>query len=670
MSSIGHYLLLFSWLLTLFAMVAGCVASAQKHEGWFEATRRSTYFAAGTLLLSLGALAWLFETDDYSIQYVWQYSNRAMPSIYKFTAIWGGMDGSMLLWALFVSLFGAILAFTITSIPRHIGVLTLAALNSSTLFFLTVTLFLTNPFRGLKSPFIPPDGNGLNPLLQNAYMAIHPPMLYLGFTGLAIPYAFAIGSLLVAIQQKRLGATSQLALKSGVQHWITYSRPWTLIAWGFLTIGIFLGGHWAYLELGWGGFWAWDPVENASFLPWLTATALLHSVMVQRKNGSLAIWNYLLIIVTYSLTVFGTFLTRSGVVQSVHAFASTNVGWIFLTYLGIIAVSSAVLLLAARSHVKSEARIQNLFSRETIFLLNNLVLLCITFAIIWGVLYPVFSEALTGSQATVGPSFFNAVTIPMFLGLIFLMAIGPFTAWKSANVKYLIRSCGASFIGAILVAMALVWGGVDQFYPTLAYGIATFVILTVGNEFHRITKTHGATQESVIRKFNKQRSRYGGLIVHVGVAVATIAITASMAHKIEQEFTLAPGESINIGQFSFKLNDFRTQENQNYEALAASVTVSTLRSGQLVQELLPEIRRYRRNDETTTEVALHIGLAQDIYVILAGTDEKGEKAALKVFINPLQIWLWIGGIIMVLGTLVVLTDRAFQSRIASQEVRS
>jgi cytochrome c-type biogenesis protein CcmF len=654
----GQFALCLAWLLALGAVVGGAVAGwrGDLRPSSLEALRRATIFVAASLGLSLVALGYSFVTNDYTVQYVWQYSNRDMPWIYKITAIWGGMDGSMLLWSFLVSVFSACVAFRSQVYPRKIVAWLFSFLSSSTLFFSTITLFLTNPFRYLKSPVLMPDGNGLNPLLQNEYMAIHPPTLYLGFTGLAVPYAFCMA-----------------ALASGYMSndWVRLTRRWTLIGWTFLTAGIVLGGHWAYLELGWGGFWAWDPVENASFLPWLTATAFLHSFMVQERKGMLKIWNVFLVTLTYALTVFGTFLTRSGVVQSVHAFASTDIGWTFLAYLAAIIVVAAALSIARRVELRPERAIESLFSREAVFLLNNLVLLSICFAVLWGVMFPVFSEAVTGEKQTVGIPFFNAVNVPLFLALIFLMGVGPLIAWKRSSFTQLMNTFALPFIGAFFVAVALVYAGIVEFYPVLSYSLCFFALMTIVSEFNRglsaqRSVTHAATWSpaNVATLWRRQRVKYGAHLIHFGVLVMTIAITASMAHKIEREFTLAPGERFSVGRYSLELNEFHEEDLRNYQAVQAHVTLRALTDEKPLEVLVPEMRFYRRNKETTTEVALRMGRLEDVYLVLAGIDESGTKASMKVFINPLQVWLWYGAIIMVIGGCVVAVPVPRGSKVA------
>ncbi len=661
MVEFGQFSLCLAWLLALGGVVGGALVGSRSVvvPARVEALRRVTMLVAVTLGIALAALGYLFVTNDYSVQYVWQYSNRDMPWIYKITAIWGGMDGSMLLWCFLVAGFGACVAARSLLYPRPLVPWLYSFLNSSTLFFTSITLFLTNPFRYLKSPVVMPDGNGLNPLLQNEYMAIHPPMLYLGFTGLAVPYAFCMAAL----------ASGHMS-----NDWIRLTRRWTLIGWTFLTAGIVLGGHWAYLELGWGGFWAWDPVENASFLPWLSATAFLHSVMVQERKGMLKIWNVFLIVLTYALTVFGTFLTRSGIVQSVHAFASTDIGWTFLAYLSTLILLAVGLVIYRSQDLKPERSIESIFSREAVFLLNNLVLLSICFAVLWGVMFPVFSEAVTGEKQTVGIPFFNAVNVPLFIALVLLMGVGPSIAWRRSSVPQMIRSFAIPFVGAFLVAGILVWAGIVEFYPVLAYAVSFFGIMTMLGEVQRGLSaqksiTHAGTwsPSNVATLWRRQRIKYGAHIIHFGVLVMTIAITASMAHKIEREFTLAPGERFAVGRFSLELNDFREVNERNYQSIQSRVTLRSRTSEEPLEVLTPELRFYKKNKETTTEVALRMGQREDVYLVLAGIDETGAKASMKVFINPLQVWLWYGALIMVFGGIVVAVPVGRSARVSSSE---
>lgn len=638
MSELGHFALCLAWLLAIIGTVSGAYAAIKRNYAWHTTARNATIAVWVCSGIAILALALAFLGDDYTNQYVWSFSNKSMPEIYKITAIWGGMDGSMLLWAFILSTSCALVALRAGSINQPLLAWTLGVLNSSTLFFLVVTVFFTNPFRHIKADFIPPDGNGLNPLLQNPYMAVHPPMLYLGFTTFAVPFAFCLAALFS---------------RQTSNEWIQLTRRWTLVAWCFLTIGIALGGHWAYLELGWGGFWAWDPVENASFLPWLTGTAFLHSVMVQERKNMLKFWNVWLIVGTYALTVFGTFLTRSGVVQSVHAFASTDVGWIFLVYLGLIIGVTACLTYVRRNELRSSKGLESFLSRETFFLLNNLVFLSICFATFWGVMFPVLSEAITGQKQAVGIPFFNTVNVPLFLVLIALMGIGPLLAWRKATIASLRKTFLKPFAGGLAVSLIFLWAGITDFYAVLSYGLCTFVFLTIVGEFHRGVKSikdDGSSLPPIAKLVRRHRVRYGGYLVHFGVVIATIAITASMAHKVEREFSLAPGESLQVGRFNFELSDLGSRQTENFQAWFADITI--YQAGNKLDVLRPELRSYFRNQESTTEVALRMGIREDIYLVLGGMEQ--GRAALKLFINPLQIWLWIGVVIMALGTVVVL----------------
>jgi len=579
-----------------------------------------------------------------------------MPTIYKITAVWGGMDGSMLLWATFLGLGVSLLAYQSRKLASPFLSWVLVAAHSSTLFFTSVTLFSTNPFRYLQVPVVPADGNGLNPLLQNPYMAIHPPMLYAGFTLFAIPFAFCLGAL----------ASGNLS-----NEWIMKTRRWTLIAWGFLTVGITLGGHWAYLELGWGGFWAWDPVENSSFLPWLTGTAFLHSVMIQERKQMLRFWNVWLIGLTYGLTVFGTFLTRSGIVQSIHAFASTDIGWLFLLYLGGLVTTLSWLSWLRRNELRSERSLESFLSREAFFLLYNLVFLSICFAVLWGVLFPVLSEAVTGVKQTIGIPFFNAVTIPFFLLMLLLMGVGPAVAWRRSNPQRLLKACLAPAIGAVLVGTFLLILGVHNLYANLSYSLSWFVALTVLLEFSRAIRAQRAANLNLIAAtttaVKKHQRRLAGGLVHLGVAITAIAITASMAHKTERELSIKPGGDATVGRYRLVLDEVTGDETSTYESLVAHLSVF---SGDTVSTPLltmkPEMRRYRRNSETTSEIALRMNWLEDLYIVLAGVNPEDSSVAIKVFINPLQVWLWFGVLVMIAGTLAALIPRLNESTTLKQ----
>jgi cytochrome c-type biogenesis protein CcmF len=643
---LGHTALAFAWLCSLLSVCGSCVVVKTPNYSKHNFLRQICTAACFGTLLSLVCLAVCFLQDDYRLQAVWQFSNKDMSSIYKITAIWGGMAGSMLLWCGMLSVSVYLVARKYFDYPDVLAPWVIGVLQSSLLFFLTVVLFFTDPFRFIDSSFLPAEGNGLNPLLQNPYMAVHPPLLYLGFTTMAVPYAFCMAALVSG----RLD-----------NDWILLTRRWSLVAWSFLTAGICMGGYWAYIELGWGGFWAWDPVENASFFPWLSATAFLHSVMVQERKNMLRMWNVWLVVLSYALTVFGTFLTRSGIVQSVHAFASTDIGWVFLVYLGIIIGSALVLSFWRRKALAPEHHIESFFSREAAFLLNNLLLLSICFATIWGVMFPVLSEAITGSKQAVSIPYFNAVNVPIFLGLIALMGIGPMIAWRKSTAKQIFSAFYKPALLGLFAGVALMCAGIHGFWPLLSYALCFFVASTIMAEFYQGAKRaraerHGgkdvSEQESY---FRRNARRYASFIVHFGVVVATIGITASMAHKVEKEFALSIGEGKDIAGLHVELNELKEVERKNHYALRSQVTVYDADTKEMITSLAPELRTYRRGRENTTEVSIWHGPFRDIYLVLAGLDETGQKGAFKMFVNPLQIWLWIGVVIMLIGAAILLS---------------
>jgi cytochrome c-type biogenesis protein CcmF len=661
MNQFGNFALFLAWALALFGMCAGVVAGRTRSEPWFHTTRNATILSTLCGLLSLGILGALFAASDFSNNYVWGHSDRGMPWYYKVSAIWGGMDGSMLLWAAFLSISTGIVAYFSINSSRQLMPYVLSVANSSALFFYSVTFFLTNPFKFIQAPFIPPDGNGLNPLLQNPFMAIHPPMLYAGFTTFSVPFAFCLGALLAG---------------SVTNEWIRLARRWTLLAWAFLTAGIVLGGYWAYIELGWGGFWAWDPVENASFLPWLTGTAFLHSVLVQERKNMLKFWNVWLIVLTYGLTVLGTFLTRSGIVQSVHAFASTDMPEVFLIYLGGLVLFAGWLSWVNRHTLRSERRIESYLSREAAFLFQNMIFLSICFATLWGVLFPTFSEVLTGERQTVGVPFFNQVNRPLFFALIFFMGVGPLIAWRKASWSSLWRTFSVPFLGGCALSLFVFWGGITEYVAVVSYGLCFFVLLTIFGELHRGIRAQRTpvgdhtpgVGESFLSLMRRHGGRFAGYLVHFGVLVMAVAITASMVHKQEQEFALRNGETFSIGRFNLTLEGVSEGQTNNFQFAEAQVHVRDAGSGKDLGVVKPQIRVYTRNRETTTEVSILKSWRDDLYLVLAGLDDNGARASMKVFVNPLQSWLWVGTFITLFGTLLVMIPGGVRARAADRVV--
>ncbi len=664
--SIGHFALVSSFMLSLYAIFVGVYAAVKGAET--QGSAKSTSSAATAIIL-MGAFSCLslfflilsFLNNDYSNLYVWQHSSNDMHPFYLIGAVWGGMDGSMLLWAVIMCVYAMVVVIRKKTVPGKLFSWVVPVLGAACSFFLLVVTFLTNPFRMIPQGIIHPDGNGLNPLLQNPSMMIHPPMLYLGFTGFVVPFAFCLAALL----------SGELT-----SSWIRLTRRWTLISWVFLTAGIILGGHWAYIELGWGGFWAWDPVENASFLPWLSGTAFLHSVMVQEHRGMLRVWNIMLAVVTYLLTVFGTFLTRSGVVQSVHAFAETDVGWVFLVYLVVMLVFTLVLVVYRWSSLKPENALQSYFSREAAFLFNNICLLAILITTLWGVMLPVITEAFTGEQSVVGPPFFNKVTAPLFIFLLFLMAVGPLISWRNNSLSQLRKTFLFPLLVAFLVLLLGLFLDPERPLAALSFSMSALVIVTILTDFHRAAKMRTAVNQNSYGKeifslLKRKPRKYGAHVIHLAVACAAISITAATVYKIERDISLPKGGSYEVGSYSLKYTGLKEEKGYGYQALVSTVEVYNRYSGAYITTLIPEKRVYARSEEITTEVDIRSTLKEDLYIAFAGLETSGEDehpspggrmdydtahAVFKVFINPLQVWLWFSSALMLGGSLIVLAE--------------
>jgi cytochrome c-type biogenesis protein CcmF len=578
-------------------------------------------------------------THDFQLQYVVSVSNRAMSTFYLVAALWGGQEGSMLLWLWILSVYSALVVWQNREHNRPLLPYIISTLMLTALLFLAMLVFAEDPFRQLPNP--PQDGQGLNPLLQHPLMVIHPPNLYLGFVGYAVPFAFAIGALASGHLDNR---------------WIHSVRRWTLVPWLFNAVGILLGGQWAYVELGWGGYWAWDPVENASLMPWLTATAFLHSVMIQEKKGMLKVWNMSLIILTYALSIFGTFLTRSGVISSVHAFAESSLGTYFLLYLAGVLVVAGALLVKRLPQLRSDHRLESVISRESSFLFNNLFLVGMMFSVLWGTMFPIISEAVRGIKISVAAPFFNQVNVPLGIALLFLSGICPLIAWRKASPRNLRRNFLYPLSLSFLPTAGLYVIGVRHVVALLSLSVCLFVCGTIVLEFYRGTRARRATGGgTVLQAFRsliqRNRRRYGGYIIHFGVVLVFVGITGSAAYQSEKDVVLRPGEQTQVGAFTLRYDEIRRIMLPTHEAFIATVVVA--RDGKPVTTLYPEKRFYFVQNQPTTEVALRTTLLEDLYIILAGF-EASKIATFKVFINPLVAWMWIGGFVMVAGTVIAI----------------
>jgi cytochrome c-type biogenesis protein CcmF len=661
MPEFGSFALLLALVLSTYTLVMGAIAlwRSRSQSGMVaggggagrlgETARRAGIASFIALSCSAFALVWAAFTNDYSVSYILHHTNRDLNTAYKFSALWSGQEGSLLLWAWLLSGYGFVLRI------RHKIDVRLSAFASTILagiqvFFLLLLNFAAPPFAIQPGP-VSPDGFGLNPLLQYPEMVIHPPMLYLGYVGFSVPFAFALGALMMRYPGEK---------------WIHITRRWTMVTWLFLTCGIFLGAHWAYSVLGWGGYWGWDPVENASLMPWLTGTAFLHSVMMQEKRGMMKTWNVWLIFSTFLLTILGTLLTRSGIVSSVHAFAQSSIGdWFY----GFILVVFAVCLFTffkQKDHLKSENRLESLVSRESSFLFNNLILLTACFTVLWGTLFPVLSEYVQGSKVTVGAPFYNRVNLPVGIFLLFLTGIGPLLAWRSTSLRSIRRNFVLPCIAmAVMFVVAIAcgvrpWSAGDdmrsQTFSLITFTLAAGVITAIAAEFLRgaavvRTQTGKNLLGSVILLTRRNTRRYGGYIVHFGIVVMFIGIAGgafNQSHEQEMGF----GDSLTIGNYKLVCQSFTQDTNPNYDTEYALLDV--YKGSKKVTQLAPERRFYNASQTTSTMVALRSTLAEDLYVIYEGKNPDTDKPIIKVFINPLMNWIWIGVLIVVLGTFLAL----------------
>ena len=592
-------------------------------------------------------LTQLLMTSNFDVDYVAHYTSQETPLIYKFTALWAGQSGSLLFWLFILSLYAIIAILQNQRSQLKLMPWVMIVLVTVQLFFLILVNFITNPFAPTETDFVIANGLGLNPLLQNATMAIHPPMLYLGFVGFTVPFAFSIA----AMAQRDMNAL-----------WMRTVRQWLLFVWLMLSIGVMLGGWWAYQELGWGGYWAWDPVENASFMPWLAGTALLHSVMIQEKKDMLKVWNMVLIIITFTLCIFGTFLTRSGIMSSVHSFTASSLGPIFLGFVFFILVVSFGLMSRRMQLLRSKKRIESFSSRESGFLFNNVVFIVMCFAVLWGTLFPVISEAVRGTKITVGAPFFNQINIPIGLVLLCLTGIGPLLVWRKTSKQSFIRNFTTPVIAGLVMALVLYIINIRG-YVLISFSLSVFVLTTISLEFargirSRITVHKENPLTAFWRLLRKNRSRYGGYIVHVGIVFMFIGFTGH-AFDSEKEFGLKKDETNHLSGYTFVLQNIREEERPNHYAWIADLHVSDA-SGKEIVMLHPEKRIYfHRNPDPErrqphSELDIYSTMKQDIYSIFNSVDLENGVAYLKIMINPLVNWVWFGGFIFVLGTLVAL----------------
>jgi cytochrome c-type biogenesis protein CcmF len=624
-----------------FVVTAGALFVASALTGrpqWSDAGQRALRVAAGLVVLATAALLSALFSHDFSFEYVANYTSRSLSGPYTVTALWGGMEGSLLFWTFLLMIYAVIALKTAPAITARLVAWAGAVLSVIAMFFLTLIVFAADPFKRLAP--IPADGHGLNPLLQSPGMLIHPPLLYTGFVGFSIPFAFAMSALL----SRRLEDT-----------WFTATRRWTLFAWSALSIGIVLGGAWAYTELGWGGYWAWDPVENASFLPWLTATAFLHSVVIQEKRRMLKVWNVSLILLTYVLAVFGTFLTRSGILSSIHTFTEGPIGKWFLPFLAMMLIGGLAVIAVRFDDLRSENRFDSLLSRESAFLANNVLFVAAAFTVLWGTVYPIISEVTSGVRLSVGPPFFNTVFVPIAIAIVALTGIGPLISWRRMSKGAFTRIVRVPLVAGAAVVVFLGVQGVHSLGALLAFGLCAFTATAIVSEFvrgSRVYRSRGtAWSRALGQTILRNRRRYGGYVVHLGVLLIVLGLAGS-AFRSERQALLQRGESMHVGQYT--LTYAHLERASTAEKFINRITITVARGGRDIATLYPQRNFHFAQRQPQSEVAIRTNPQEDLYVVVTSVDPNGG-VALRAFVNPLTWWIWVGAAVMALGMAVLLT---------------
>ena len=648
MATLGSYTLLAAFIACTYAIAASVAGARRRSLRLVESGIGAFYVVTALMTLASSIIIYSFVTDNYDIRYVNQYSDSVQPLFYKLTSYWGGLDGSIMFWVFLLSVFGAIAVKTNRERQRELIPYVVAVIGAVQFFFLFVIIVHKDPFLTYLTE-TPVDGRGLNPLLQNPYMAIHPPALYTGFVGMTIPFAFGMAALITGFLD---------------DSWLRAVRRWTMFSWFFLSLGLTLGMIWAYEELGWGGFWGWDPVENAGALPWFTATAFLHSVMVQERRSMLRIWNVTLVILTFFLTIFGTFLTRSGVVQSVHAFGEdAALSMLFSIFMVIILVFSFGWVIYRLPLLRARNELESWASREAAFLLNNWVLLFSAFFIMFATMFPTISEAFTGQRITVGPPFFNKWMVPIGLILLLLTGVGPLLAWRKSSLRNLLYQFVWPVGLAVATAAGLVAIGFRVWVSGLCFALCAMVLGTMAQEFVRgAAVRRGATGTDLVTAMvglvMRSRRRYGGYIVHVGIVLMFLGF-AGTGYKLDQQVLMSPGDEMEIGRFVVRHDRLSETDDGQKQMVTAHMTV--LKDGQPAGELFPARWFYRKHEtEPTTEVALRRSVSEDLYVTLATYELADQSAAFQITVNPLVNWIWFGFTIMALGTgIAMLPESSF-----------
>ena len=657
MPELGRAALIVCLGLAVYAVVAGAVAAWQRRQRLAESAQNAVVASFAAALVGAAVLLAALVQNDFSFVYVADHTSRELPLGYTISAFWGGQEGSLLLWLLILTAFSATAVLLARRSAPTLLSWTVPILGGVITFFAFMLVAVSSPFATQAAPA---DGAGLNPSLQNPYMLAHPPMLYLGFVGLTIPFAFAMGA---------------LAARRSDELWIVVTRRWTLVAWTFLGFGQLLGAHWAYVEVGWGGYFAWDPVENAALMPWLAATAFLHSVMIQEKRGMLKIWNVVLVIGAFALALFGTFLTRSGIISSIHSFTESSIGPWFLGFIGIVLAGSILLVLSRLPLLRSKTRLESPVSREASFLYNNLLLVAFCLTILWGVLYPILTEALRGEPVTVGPPYYNFFLKAFGLPLLVLMGIGPLIAWRRASLRGLGRTFAWPAAFALACGVILVALGAGSSIPGLVgYTFCAFALASIVLEFVRGTRArHALGSSSWLGAFSslvgRNRRRYGGYVVHVSIVLLAIGIVGSSAYDTIRDAQLRPGQSMSVAGYDLRYRGVEESRGANAQEIRAVVDVS--RDGEQLGTLRPGKNRYFAEQQVSNEAAIRSDPlnGEDLFLIADQID--GDTVFLRVLVKPLVNLLWIAGFVFLAGAAIALwPDAREQRRLAVRYGRS
>ncbi|HEY0817459.1 MAG TPA: heme lyase CcmF/NrfE family subunit [Rhizobacter sp.] len=629
---LGHLALILALLVALVQGTLPLVGAHRGHAGWTALARPAAQTQFLLVAFAFGCLMHAFIANDFSVQYVAQHSNSKLPTAYRASAVWGGHEGSLLLWVLMLTGWSAAVSLLSRQLPDAMVARVLGVLGLVSIGFLLFMLLTSNPFDRLLPAAR--DGADLNPLLQDPGLIVHPPMLYMGYVGFSVAFAFAIAALLAG----RLDAA-----------WARWSRPWTNVAWVFMTLGIALGSYWAYYELGWGGWWFWDPVENASFMPWLVGTALIHSLAVTEKRGSFKNWTVLLAIAAFSLSLLGTFLVRSGVLTSVHAFATDPERGIFILAFLVLVIGGSLTLFAWRASTVSMGGAFALFSRETLLLVNNVLLVVACGSVMLGTLYPLLIDALGMGKLSVGPPYFNAVFVPIMLPLLFLIALGPLARWKHADAREMAQRLRLAAVIAVAAGIGLPFL-VGEWSPLVALGLLLAVWIIASTAFQIRER---------LRSGWPPRSFWGMHLAHLGMAVFVIGVTMVKGYEVEKDVRMAMGDTVAMGGYAFRLDSVRQVQGPNYTAMRGDVAL--LKDGVVLRHLHPEKRNYFSSQMPMTETAIDTGLTRDLYVSLGeALDPQGSAWSVRVYYKPFVTWIWGGCLLMALGGGIAAADRRYR----------